>query len=268
MVHMTLALEASPEVLRASLPEPRSFHLAGVGPALIEEELLKAALLHLEQGTSVDLGLMWPREFPGGNGGPVQVDLGLARPLSLAAAAARGQARRALLLALAYDGPLTAFSGVGAVQAPVPDYPGLCRWLGDRQARREFWGEELSPRQVSFQDWLRMTRTLPARLLGLADRGHLGPGARADVALFDLPAGGALAQWPDFVGNCRTLIKGGLVVVEDGQLIRPEVAKATWYRRTGAEPTSLAAELCQYRSLRPENLWVPGDMEGAAWVGI
>ena len=30
-----------------------------------------------------------------------------------------------------------------------------------------------------------MTRAAPARLLGLADRGHLGPGALADVAVYD-----------------------------------------------------------------------------------
>ena len=29
-----------------------------------------------------------------------------------------------------------------------------------------------------------MTRAAPARLLGLIDRGHLGPGARADIAIY------------------------------------------------------------------------------------
>lgn len=264
----TLLLEASPAVLRASLPEPRAFHLAALGAALKEEELLEAALAHLEQGTTADLGLIWPREVSGGDGVAVQMDLGLGRPLSLAPGAARDQARRALFLALAYDGPQAAFSGAGAAQAPVQDYPGFFRWLGDREARQEFWGEEVSPRQYSFQDWVWATRTLPARLLGLADHGHLGPGARADVACFDLPPGAPEAHWPNYVGHCRTLLKGGVVVMEDSSLIRPEVPRATWYRRTGAEATALVAELCQYRTFRPENLWVDDSLEGASWAGI
>ena len=109
---------------------------------------------------------------------------------------------------------------------------------------------------------------LPARLLGLADRGHLGPGARADVALYQPAPEGAPAPWPTWVGRCRTLLKGGVVVVKDFSLIRPEVPRATCYRRTGAEPTALADELCQYRSFRQENLWVPEDLEGAAWAGV
>jgi hypothetical protein len=264
----TLVVETSPEVLRTALPEPRAFHLAALGAALSADDLVEAALAHLERGTSADLGLMWPQKIPGGNGVPVQVDLGWCGPLSLAPTAEKGQARRALSLALAAEGTSAAFSGAGAAWAPVNHYPDFFAWLGDREARQEFWGDEISPRRYSLFEWVRATRTLPARLLDLADRGHLGPGARADVAFFDLPHGAAADRWPEQVRRCRTLIKAGTLVVDNFSLVRPEVPKAFCYRRTGAESTALVDELCQYRSFRPENLWMSGDLEGAVWVEV
>jgi formylmethanofuran dehydrogenase subunit A len=263
----TLMVEASPEVLQAALPEPQAFHLSALGPALGADELVDAALAHLEQGTTADLGFIWPQALPAGNGVPVNMDLGLWRPLSLKPAADKQQARRALFLALAAENIQAAFSGAGAVQGPVEHFPDFFSWLGDLEARQEFWGEETRPRRYSLYDWVWATRTLPARLLGLADRGHLGPGARADIALFDLPPG-TEDRWPEQVRRCRTLIKAGAVVVENGRLVRAEAPKAACYRRTGAASTPLADELCQYRSLRPENLWRLGDMEGAAWVEV
>jgi len=49
--------------------------------------------------------------------------------------------------------------------------------------------------------------------------------------------------------------------------VQPETPKATYYRRTGAVEGPLLAEICQYRSLRPENLWVADEL-GGAWVGL
>jgi formylmethanofuran dehydrogenase subunit A len=237
-LHTTFMVEASPDVLRAALPEPRAFHLSALGPALDDDDLTAAALAHLEKGTSLDVGLLWPGGASGANGIPLQVDLGLCRPLSFRPTADRERARRALLVALSLADKPAAFSGAGAAGAPVARYPEFFSWLGDREARQEFWGDEVSPAQYSFSQWVWASRTLPARLLGLADRGHLGPGARADVALFDLPAG-AEDDWPQRTKRCRTLIKAGVVVVEDSRLVCPEVPKAVCFRRTGAEPPPL-----------------------------
>jgi formylmethanofuran dehydrogenase subunit A len=263
-LQMTLTVEASPELLKATLPEPRAFHLAALGAALATDDLQEAALAHLERGASADLGLMWPLAVPGKNGVPATMDLGLAKSLDLAPPVDKDRARRALALALAVEQTPAAFSGAGAAQAPVEHYADFFAWLGDGTARQKFWGEEVSPRRHSFSQWLMITRTLPARLLGLEDRGSLSPGARADVALFDWPPG-AEERWPDQVRRCRMLIKAGTVVVENFSLVRPDVPKIAWYRRTGAESTALVDELCQYRSFRPENLWAPADLESATW---
>ena len=262
----TLMLEASPELLAASLPEPRAFHLGGLGAALEDDAFLERALAHLERGASADAGLLWPLAALGKNGVPVHMDLGLGKPVNLAPPVHKDRARRALALTLAAKGRV-AFSGAGAAAAPLVHYADFFAWLGNKGARQEFWGDEVGAGGYSFPEWLWATRVLPARLLGLADRGHLGPGARADVALFDWPDGAA-ERWPDQVRRCRTLIKAGTVVLEDFEIVRPEVPKATWYCRTGAQPTPLVDELCRFRSLRPENLWVPGELGETHWMGV
>jgi len=255
---ITLTLEASPEVLRAPLPEPGVFHLAALGPALVEDNLLKTALAHLEQGGTADMGLMAPGGGPGSGAPGMQVDLGWFRPLDLNPAPDDAAARRALSLALQYQGDRLAFSGAGILSAPVKDYPRFFAWLGDRAARSRDWGGELGSREYSLSQWVWATRNLPASLLGLRDRGRLCPGARADVALYDLPPNAGSHPWP---GRCRTLLKAGELVVEDYCLVHPDVARATYCRQTGAGATAMLQEICQYRSFRPENLWVQPELE-------
>jgi formylmethanofuran dehydrogenase subunit A len=253
---LPLTLEASPEVLKAGLPQADLFHLAALGPALAADELTAAAAHLLAQGATGDMGLLAVKDGPQPGAPGLEVDLGWFRPLNLKPAADAALARRALSLALNYEGDRLAFSGADSWLAPVQDYPRLFAWLADRSARRRDWGADLGSREYSLSRWVWATRTLPARLLGLHDRGHLRPGARADVAIYEPAPGGALESW-----RCRTLLKAGELVVDDYQLVNPEAAKDTFYRQTGAAETGFVRELCQYQSLRPENLWVPPELK-------
>src|SRR5260370_40629960 len=77
--------------------------------------------------------------------------------------------------------------------AAVTTYPDILALLMNRDLRAE-WMAKLPPealqvttlrsiaREHSLAEIATMTRAAPAKLLGLADRGHLGPGAVADVA--------------------------------------------------------------------------------------
>jgi formylmethanofuran dehydrogenase subunit A len=79
--------------------------------------------------------------------------------------------------------------------APYTAYPDLFALLMDRELRAE-WIAKLPAaaiamttlpsikREYSFREIATMTRAAPARLMGLADRGHLGAGARGDVAVY------------------------------------------------------------------------------------
>ncbi len=165
-----------------------------------------------------------------------------------------------------YNGPGLAITWSGSVQAPVADYPALFSWLGSRAGCPAPAGEAGPGRPCSLSQWVWATRTLPARLLGLADRGRLSPGARADVAIYNF-APDAWGGGGEDCFRCRTLLKAGEIVVDDFTLVRPEAAKATYYRQTGAEATAILADLGHCRSWRWENLWVQDEM-GGPWVGL
>ena len=79
-----------------------------------------------------------------------------------------------------------------------------------------------------------MTRAAPARLLGLADRGHLGPGARADIAVY--------RPGPDLAAMFRhaaRVFKDGDCVVREGVLTHYRFGRALTRRaraRRGDRP--------------------------------
>lgn len=110
--------------------------------------------------------------------------------------------------------------------APFTSYPRLIRLLMDRGFRNDQLAQ-INPaaaamsrlggleRVYSLYEIAIMTRAAPARILGLADRGHLGPGARADICVYhDRPNPEQMFQSPMLV------FKDGEVVVEDGKVTR------------------------------------------------
>jgi formylmethanofuran dehydrogenase subunit A len=106
-------------------------------------------------------------------------------------------------------------------------YPALIQLLMDRGVRDErikqinpklLAGSALAdglPREYTLNEIAIITRAAPARLLGLQHKGHLGPGADADVTVYSRDPD--LAQ---MFAAPRYVIKGGELVVEEGQLRR------------------------------------------------
>jgi len=109
--------------------------------------------------------------------------------------------------------------------APFTSYPELIRLLMDRDYRLAKLAE-LHPalprhtilaelkREYTLGEIATMTRAAPARILGLSDRGHLGPGAAADVVVYtDRADRKAMFEKPDMV------FKDGRLVVRDGVVV-------------------------------------------------
>ncbi|MGE3818813.1 MAG: formylmethanofuran dehydrogenase subunit A [Isosphaeraceae bacterium] len=103
-------------------------------------------------------------------------------------------------------------------------YPELIALLMDRGYRadalaklpgnaREATGLRDLGREYSLNEIAIVTRAAPARMLGLPSKGHLGPGADADVTIYapdaDRARMFALPRW---------VVKSGEVVVDDGEL--------------------------------------------------
>lgn len=73
---------------------------------------------------------------------------------------------------------------------------------------------------LTLEEAIRKMTSLPASRLGLTTRGVIRPGATADLALFDPGAVADLATFEDphrFCTGVRTVVVGGVVVVEDGK---------------------------------------------------
>jgi formylmethanofuran dehydrogenase subunit A len=69
-------------------------------------------------------------------------------------------------------------------------------------------------REYTLEEIAIVTRAGPARLLGLTDKGHLGPGADADVTIYD-----DREDREEMFSAPRYVIKGGRVVVRDGEIV-------------------------------------------------
>ena len=110
--------------------------------------------------------------------------------------------------------------------APFTRYPDLLHLLMDYDFRMTCLAE-LDPeimeltllkdlkQEFSLYDIAVMTRAAPAKLLGLNDRGHLQPGALADIAVYheedDKAAMFRKAQW---------VFKNGQLIIENGEFVK------------------------------------------------
>ena len=110
--------------------------------------------------------------------------------------------------------------------APFTAYPELFRLLMDRDHRNR-WLSKINAeaadvcllrhldREYDLNDIAIMTRAAPAKLLGLPDRGHLGTGAVADIAVYDEQDDKAA-----MFARAHLLFKDGRRVVHNGRVVQ------------------------------------------------
>jgi len=110
--------------------------------------------------------------------------------------------------------------------APFTAYPDIFALLMDRDLRAQ-WLSRLPQeavavttlpaiaRKYSWSEIATMTRAAPAQLLGLKDRGHLGAGAIADVAVY-APNRDRAAMFR----AAALVFKDGTLVVRDGEVVQ------------------------------------------------
>jgi len=120
---------------------------------------------------------------------------------------------------------------------PFRDYPVMFSWLISKKAREDLM-REVNQRalrktalpsidvEFSLYDLAVMTRAAPARLLGLDKfKGHLGVGADADIAIYDLdPREVDLTRnYEKFIKAFKRawlVIKSGEIVVREGEVVK------------------------------------------------
>jgi formylmethanofuran dehydrogenase subunit A len=153
--------------------------------------------------------------------------------------------------------------------APFTTYPELIRLLMDRSFRNDRLAQ-IQPdaralttlgsldREYSLYEIALLTRAGPARTLGLANHGHLGPGAVADIAVYrDDADRERMFTAPEYV------FKDGDLVAQNGKIV-----KVSWGRYHTVAPaydggieTTLKAHFERYYTIRAENFRIAeGEM--------
>ncbi len=155
-------------------------------------------------------------------------------------------------------------------------YPDLIRLLMDRAYRDDklktvnqkmLAGSALADgiaREYTLNEIAIITRAGPARQLGLAHKGHLGVGADADITIY--------SRDPDFAkmfATPRYVLKGGTLVVEEGQLRRAPSGKRI-YVQPGYDDAllrDLGKYFASYSSVELSNYPVTGLRDAPVATG-
>ncbi|KXB05228.1 protein fwdA [candidate division MSBL1 archaeon SCGC-AAA382A03] len=127
---------------------------------------------------------------------------------------------------------------------PFTSYPKVISWLVSREARKAEMEnvhknvEKATTltsldRELSLGDVTQMSRSATAKVLGMTNRGHLGPGAKGDVAIYDLnPEKVDLSKEYEKVReafeNAAYCVKDGEVVVKDGEVKKDKYGSTLW----------------------------------------
>jgi len=172
---------------------------------------------------------------------------------------------------------------------PFTSYPTIITWLMSQVARKKMLikinkrarRKSLLPsidREYSFYEIAIVTRAGQAKALGLTQKGQLGVGADADVAIYDIN--------PELVDPSKKYkkvrrafkkavytIKGGEIVVKDGQIVKSVSGKTFWVDVKTSLPMEVNDDLKrkfrEYWTIEYENYPLPkGYLHNPAPISI
>ncbi|MDR2544406.1 MAG: formylmethanofuran dehydrogenase subunit A [Methanobrevibacter sp.] len=136
---------------------------------------------------------------------------------------------------------------------PFIRYPRVISWLMSNKRRTEMIEnrevhkavEKKSmlatiDREYDFNEIATISRAAPAKAYGFTDRGHLGIGANADIAVYDIkpndidPSAEHEAIEKGF-GNATYTFKDGKILVKDGEIVDIVPSRTLWTNVSGLE---------------------------------
>ena len=142
---------------------------------------------------------------------------------------------------------------------PFTAYPKIIAWLISKKARKATL-KKINPRarsrsllpsidrELSLYEIAVVTRAGQARALGLKNKGHLGVGADADVAIYNVnpektdPSRKYKTVRKAFKRAAYT-IKGGKILVKDGEILQHILGSTIWLDVQTSEPVNLSGEM-------------------------
>jgi len=265
-------LRTYPELLDEDTDLLRGFHMALIGSGIDDDARYEAAIEILKKGGAVDLGIVSPYQDEAvnmriGYGAATEkfmsMDIGLEQPLIISEVDEKREGNtkslRFALDALEYlPSSIISFSTDSPSGCLFSSYPKLFAWLLSCGNRKELAGE--LDAEYSLYELAQITRTNPARQLGLENKGHLGIGADADIAIYDLDENTDGWELEKRLGNCSFLLKGGETIIREGKLNKERARKKTFHFvpdvKEKAYESELIERICNRRSFRAEHLKV------------
>jgi formylmethanofuran dehydrogenase subunit A len=164
---------------------------------------------------------------------------------------------------------------------PFTSYPKIISWLMSERAReqtlkkinRRARARSLLPsidREFTFYEIAIVTRAGQARALGLKNKGHLGVGADADIAIYNInpkkvdPSRDYRAVRRAFSRAAYT-IKGGEIVAINGEIVKVLDGRTYWINfetspqigDTIKAPSDLKRKFREYWTVEFENYFIP-----------
>jgi formylmethanofuran dehydrogenase subunit A len=128
--------------------------------------------------------------------------------------------------------------------APFTFYPKIITWLMSKKARERTFRKiskraqhkSILPsinREYTFYELAIATRAGQARSLGLRAKGHLSPGADADIAIYNVnpeqtDPSKQFKQVRKAFKKAAYTIKDGQIVVKDGEIVKPVEGRTFW----------------------------------------
>jgi formylmethanofuran dehydrogenase subunit A len=142
---------------------------------------------------------------------------------------------------------------------PFIHYPKIIAWLTSKKARmatlkkchKKARRRSLLPsinRELSLYELAIVTRAGQAKALGLKNKGHLGVGADADIAIYNVnPETTDIAKKYKTArkafGNAAYTIKDGVVVVKDGEIVQTVNGRTMWLDVNTAEEAQIDGDM-------------------------
>jgi formylmethanofuran dehydrogenase subunit A len=142
---------------------------------------------------------------------------------------------------------------------PFTAYPRIIAWLISKKARKATLrrinprarSRSLLPsieRELDFYEIAVMTRAGQAKALGLENKGHLGVGADADIAIYDVNP-----ETTDISVKYKTVrkafkraaytIKGGRIAVKNGEVVKGIEGETMWLDVQVSEPAKITDDM-------------------------
>ncbi|MFW6117064.1 MAG: formylmethanofuran dehydrogenase subunit A [Thermoproteota archaeon] len=143
--------------------------------------------------------------------------------------------------------------------APFKYYPQIVAWLMSDKARKATM-KRVTPRgrrrsllpsidrELSLYEIAVMTRAGQAKALTLEDKGHLGVGADADLAIYKLnpEKDDPTTQWKKVrwaFANTAYTIKDGEIVAKDGEILKDVKGRTRWLNIQVREPIQITEDM-------------------------